>query len=269
MNKEYLFSSSSLYMKEIMQTIPLTKKEEQELFKLVRKGSLKAREKLLVSNLRFVLKVAREYRGYTITLADLVSEGVIGLARAIESFDYTRGLKFISYAVWWIKVYISRSVLLYTSFIRLPAHKQELVKKGIKDRAAGRELDAEIQALIKLGERGYSFDTPVRQGSQSTFSDFLPDEYHASPEAEAQMSSSRCFARHMLTELPEKEALVLRRLFGIDYSGPETLKSISESMGLSKERVRQIRDRALQRLKKGKLKRALKEQLESCLEANN
>ncbi|MBF0432448.1 MAG: RNA polymerase sigma factor RpoD/SigA [Fibrobacteria bacterium] len=261
--------AAKLYLKDIMQTKPISKKEEQELFKLYRQGNLVARKKLLISNMRFVLKVAKQYHVYTIPISDLVSEGAIGLARAIESFDHTRGWKFISYAVWWIKVYITRCINEHGTLIRLPANKKLKVQKALKEQAGDEALSDEIQELIRLGERGISFDTHVSSDSDISFSEVIADDKSVQPDVITEIGAGKKFARELLNDLSKREAEVLKRFYGVDYESTETLKSISESLGISKERVRQIRDKALRQLKKGPHKSTLKERLMSCVEAHS
>ncbi len=255
------------YLEDIRKTNPINKKDEQELFRLCREGSARARAKLLSANMRFVLKVALQYRGCPIPLPDLVSEGAMGLVRAIESFDHTRGLKFISYAVWWIKAYITRAINEQGSLIRLPANQHLRVRKALKENANGGALNDEIRELIRLGERGGSFDAPLKEGSKTTFSEVLADVKAGRPDKNAEISSVETFTRELLAELPEREAKVLKGLYGIGFEAPQTLREVGESLNISHERVRQLRDQALRRLKKSKFKDVLREKFEGYIEA--
>ncbi len=257
------------YLDDIRKTNPVSKKEEQELFRLCREGNAKARATLLSANMRFVLKVALQYRGCPIPLPDLVSEGAMGLVRAIESFDHTRGLKFISYAVWWIKAYITRAINEQGSLIRLPANQHLRVRKALKESANGGEINDEIRELIKLGERGGSFDAPLSEGSKMTYSEVISDEKAGLPDNNAEISEVERFTRELLGEVPEREAKVLKGLYGIGFEAPQTLREVGDSLNISHERVRQLRDQALRRLKKSKFKDILAEKLEGYIDATS
>jgi RNA polymerase primary sigma factor len=259
--------SLKLYLEDIRKTSPVDRQEEHTLFCLCRKGSRKARATLIQANMRFVLKVALQYRGCPISLPDLVSEGAMGLIRAIESFDHSRGLKFISYAVWWIKAYITRAINEQGSIIRLPANQHLRVRRALKEKKNGQELDDDIRELIQLGERGVSFDSPLKADSKTTYSDVLPDRTTAGPEAETEMQSVACMARDLLSELPEREARVLKGLFGINHEAPQTLREVGESLNVSHERVRQLRDQALKRIRRSCKRDILREKFDGFLAA--
>lgn len=267
MNFEGNDEALKLYLEDIRKTSPLSRKDEQELFKLCRKGNKRARAKLVQANMRFVLKVALQYRGCPIPLPDLVSEGAMGLIRAIESFDHTRGLKFISYAVWWIKAYITRSINEQGSLIRLPANQHLRVRKALKAKTQGIELDDDIRELIQLGESGISFDAPLKSDSKTTYSEVLPDDGASNPEADTETQSVENMAKNLLSELPEREAMVLKGLFGINHEAPQTLREVGETLNVSHERVRQLRDQALRRIRKYKNKELLREKYEGYLAA--
>jgi RNA polymerase primary sigma factor len=255
------------YLDDIRKTAPLTREEEQELFRLAASGNEKARERLISANMRFVLKVAIQYRGCPIPLPDLVSEGAMGLVRAIESFDHSRGLKFISYAVWWIKAYITRAINENGTLIRLPANQHLRVRKALKEQSKGREIAEDIRELIQLGERGISFDSPIKDDTKSSFSEVLADPKARSPEAESQVQEVENMARALVESLPERESKVLSGIFGINQEAPQTLREVGESMNISHERVRQLRDQALRRIRKLNNKDMLKEKFQSYLEA--
>ena len=255
------------YLEDIRKTQPLEREEEQELFRLCFDGDKRARAKLLSSNMRFVLKVALQYRGCPIPLPDLVSEGAMGLVRAVESFDHTRGLKFISYAVWWIKAYITRAINEQGSLIRLPANQHLRVRKALKDNALGTALSDEIQELIRLGERGGSFDSPLKEGSKTTFSEVLADKKAERPDKNAEITGVEGFTRELLDELPNRESKVLKGLYGVGFEEPQTLREVGESLDISHERVRQLRDQALRRLRKSKYRETLKEKFEGYVDA--
>ncbi len=259
------------YLDDIRRTAPLDRHQEQELFRLVKEGHASQREmartKLISANMRFVLKVAIQYRGCPIPLPDLVSEGAMGLVRAIESFDYSRGLKFISYAVWWIKAYITRAINENGSLIRLPANQHLRVRKALKEQARGKEIEEDLRELIQLGERGISFDSPLKNDTKTTFSEVLADGKASSPEAESEIGNIEYLTRDLLAQLPDREAKVIAGIFGINQEAPQTLREVGESMGISHERVRQLRDQALRRIRKLNSKDYLKEKYDGYLDA--
>jgi RNA polymerase primary sigma factor len=255
------------YLDDIRQTAPISREEEQTLFRLAARGNASAREKLVSANMRFVLKVALQYRGSTIPLQDLVSEGSMGLIRAIESFDYSRGLKFISYAVWWIKAYITRAINEQSGLIRLPANQHLRVKKAVKDARCPEDLTDEIRGLIQLVEGGFSIDDPMGNEDGKSYCDIMADEKALSPEAETEIAKIELVAQELLCELPEREAEVIKGLFGIDHDSPRNLREVGEALNISHERVRQLRDQALKRIRKSTHKFFLKEKFEGYLSA--
>ena len=255
------------YLEDIRKTSPIDRKDEQQLFRLCQQGNAHARQKLIQANMRFVLKVALQYRGCPIPLPDLVSEGAMGLIRAIESFDHSRGLKFISYAVWWIKAYITRSINEHGSLIRLPANQHLRVRKALKDRSGNKELDDDIRELIQLGESGVSFDAPLKSDSTTTYSEVLADGNAENPENDLEIQGVEEFANSLLSELPEREAAVLKGLFGINHKNPQTLREVGESLNVSHERVRQLRDQALKRIRRHGRREVLVEKYQGYLSA--
>jgi RNA polymerase primary sigma factor len=255
------------YLEDIRHTKPISREEEQSLFRLLAKGNELAREKLVSSNMRFVLKVALQYRGSSIPLPDLVNEGSMGLIRAIESFDPSRGLKFISYAVWWIKAFITRAINETGTTIRIPANQHLRIRKALKDRAFDEDMDEDIRQMIQLGTSGISIDAPVETGSKTTLSDILADTRATNPECSTEISKIEGATRIFIDSLPKKEAQVLAGLYGIGLEVPMTLREVGESMNISHERVRQLRDQGLRRIRKIHTKPFLKEKFESYLDA--
>lgn len=260
------------YLDDIRETKPLTRQEEQEYFRLFKRGTAyqqdRARDKLVSANMRFVLKVAIQYRHCPIPLPDLVSEGAMGLVRAIESFDYSRGLKFISYAVWWIKAYITRAINENGSLIRLPANQHLRVRKALKEHARGKDIDEDIRELIQLGERGISFDSPLKSDTKTTFSEVLADTNATNPESDAEGDNINLLTRELLAQLPDREAKVISGIFGINQEAPQTLREVGESMGISHERVRQLRDQALRRIRKINPKDVLREKYDGYFDTS-
>jgi RNA polymerase primary sigma factor len=204
------------YLEDIRKTAPLSREEEQILFQKAKEGDKIARKKLISANMRFVLKVAIQYRGCPIPLPDLVSEGAMGLVRAIESFEHTRGLKFISYGVWWIKAYITRAINEQGNLIRLPANQHLRVRKALHEQSRGKEINEEIRELIQIGQRGVSFDSPLKADSKATYAEVLADNTATNPEADSEIQSVEALARDLMEQLPEREAKVITGIFGIN-----------------------------------------------------
>lgn len=242
-------ASLKRYMEDIRKTAPISRAEEQALFRLARRGDAHARERLVKANMRFVLKVALQYRGCPIPLPDLVSEGAMGLIRAVESFDTSRGIKFISYAVWWMKAYITKAINETGSMIRLPANQCLRVRKALKESAQGKDLDESVRNLMAVSGRGVSFEAPLGQDSKSTYQEILRDERVADAGEEVDKSGTGDLVREMLSELPVREAQVITGLFGMDQNAPLTLREVGIDLNISHERVRQLRDQALRRIR--------------------
>ena len=255
------------YLDDIRQTTPLSRAEEHILFKLAARGNTQAREKLVAANMRFVLKVALQYRGSKIPLQDLVSEGSMGLIRAIESFDYSRGLKFISYAVWWIKAYITRAINEQSGLIRLPANQHLRVKRAVKEARKVEDISDDIRSLLLISEGGLSIDEPMGSDDGKSYGDLMADEKAMSPEVETEIVRTEEITQTILKELPIREAEVIRGLFGIDHDSPRNLREVGEALNISHERVRQLRDQALKRIRKATGRHYLRERMDGYLEA--
>jgi RNA polymerase primary sigma factor len=249
MTYQYHDESLQRYMEDIRRTHPVPRAEEQELFRRARAGDKGARDKLIQSNMRFVLKVALQYRGCPIPLSDLVNEGCMGLIKAVEVFDESRGIKFISYAVWWMKAYITKAINETGSMIRLPANQCLRVRKALKEHSQGKDLDPEVHGLMQTAGRGLSFDAPMAHDSKTTFQEVLRDERASNPEDELEKHSTGDIVKEILSELPEREAQVITGLFGMDHNAPLTLREVGQDLNISHERVRQLRDQALTRIR--------------------
>jgi RNA polymerase primary sigma factor len=255
------------YLEDIRKTQPLTRGEEQSFFQLAARGNKAARQKLISANMRFVLKVALQYRGCPIPLPDLVNEGSMGLIRAIESFDYSRGLKFISYAVWWIKAYITRAINESGNLIRLPANQHLRVRKALKEKSNGEDIAEDIRELIQLGESGVSFDQSLADDSKTTYSEVLADKNAQNPESETEIQGVESMTKEILNDLPHRESMVISGLYGINHSTPQTLREVGESLNISHERVRQLRDQALRRIRKMHSKDFLRDKFDGFVDA--
>lgn len=255
------------YLFEISQTQPLDRKEELELFRTFQGGDqagLMARERLISANMRFVLKVALSYRTFQLPLEDLINEGVLGLIKAIECFDPDRGLKFISYAVWWIKAYITRGINEQDSTIRLPANKLLELRRNL--RMAEDQLEDQDRILMQKITGGISLDAFVTEDRSHTLctdgghkvhssqmlrlEELLADHAAEDPVLELDQWTARAKLHEALYCLRESERTVINELFSIGRSEPKTLREVGEILGISHERVRQLRDQGLARLKK-------------------
>lgn len=208
------------YLRDIGRERLLTRQEEAELARRAREGDEVARRRLVSANLRFVVSVAKRYRGRGLSLADLVNEGNLGLLRAAERFDESRNVRFVSYAVWWVR---------------------QAILQAIARDAAPRSEAGPLERL--------SLDEPLGPGAGATLEDVVPDERTVPPERRIRRAALRHAVDASLTELPEREQLVLRLYYGLDGESPLTLAEVGGRLGVSRERARQIKDRALARLR--------------------
>ncbi len=258
----------SIYLKEI-NSIPLLSREDEDKYaRQAAAGDKKAREILIKSNLRFVVNVAKKYQNKGIPLSDLINEGNIGLMNAIEKYDVDRGYHFISYAVWWIKQSILKSIGEKSRMIRLPlnragelvqierAKKELLAEKGIdpelQEIADAVGLDEEhVRDLIEISRELVSIDNPVKAGEKESalLSDYIVDTKTPKPEDIVIDNSLKVEINKLLETLSEKEADIIEQRFGLNGLIPMSLKEIGDRYNLTKERIRQIEKKAIDRLK--------------------
>lgn len=257
----------AIYLKEINRIPLLSHEDEEKYASLAAQGDKEAREILIKSNLRFVVNVATKFRNKGLPLADLISEGNIGLINAIEKYDVSRGFHFISYAVWWIRQSILKAIGEKSKMIRLPLNRfGELVQiekaRKVMFDTLGREPDAEeiaehlkmdkedVADLLSISREYVSLDTPVSEGRDATLlGDFIEDKMNSRPEDEIVNESLKNEVAKLLDKLPEKEAEILKQRYGIGGIAPKSLKEIGDIFHLTKERIRQIEKRAILRLK--------------------
>ncbi|MDR2588771.1 MAG: RNA polymerase sigma factor RpoD/SigA [Spirochaetales bacterium] len=256
----------SIYLKEINRIPLLTREEENHYALLARQGEKNAREKLLRANLRFVVNVAKKYQNQGLPLADLISEGNIGLINAMERFDVDKGYHFISYAVWWIRQAILKAICEKSRMIRLPLNRaNELVQieKTRKQISGMRTEESEIRAIAKslnmdsghvsdllnISRDLVSLETPVyAEKDSSLLGDFVEDERYMEPEEFVLTQSLREDVNNILATLSRKESEILQYRFGLNGKSPLSLKEIGDRYNLTKERIRQIEKKAVKRL---------------------
>ena len=244
----------------------LNRDEELALGRRIRAGDAEAINQLVCANLRFVVAIARQYQREGVALLDLIDEGNLGLIRAAEKFDETKGIRFVSYAVWWIRQAILQAATDQSRLIRVPARRAaDLHRLGRRANALlqrlGREpsqhelaeeLDVseeDVASTMSLGCVHLSLDAPL-PGDESTLLEYVPDESNRLPDDEALENSRVTAVSDALAQLRQRDAGVLRMYFGFDGEEAMTLEQIGSRLGVTRERVRQIRDRALRRLRK-------------------
>ena len=262
------------YLQEIGKEDMISIEEEVELAQRIRKGDRKALERLTRANLRFVVSVAKQYQNQGLSLSDLINEGNLGLIKAAEKFDETRGFKFISYAVWWIRQSILQAIAEQSRIVRLPLNQVGSVNKinrmlskfeqenerrpSIEEISQETNLPEEkVDEAMSANTRHVSVDAPFSEGDEGSLLDVLINE--SSPMADRQLvvESLQAEIKQALRILNERERNVVEAFFGID--GPEmTLEEIGEKYGLTRERVRQIKEKAIRRLREGTKNKMLK-----------
>jgi len=256
-----------LYLREIGQVKLLTPNEEIQLAARIKKGDKKAREHMIKANLRLVVKIARDYEGIGLPLLDLISEGNIGLMKAVERFDPAKGGKLSTYGSWWIKQSIKRALANQSKTIRLPVH---LVDKISKMRRIGMRLQEElgreptdeelademsmtatrVRQMRQAAIRPASLDAPIGDDESNNFSDIVQDENATSPYENLEDKTVTGMLQEMVKHLDEREATILRFRFGLDGGTEKTLEEVGEKFGVTRERVRQIQNIALKKLRK-------------------
>jgi len=261
--------SVQMYLKEIGKTELISGDEEVELAKRILKGDEEAREKLTKANLRLVVNLAKRYVGRSphLTLLDLIQEGNIGLFRAVEKFDYKRGYKFSTYATWWIRQAVTRALADQSRTVRIPVHMVETISKFNQARRRllqdlGRdpmpeEISAEmgidiekIRHIIKISQDTVSLETPVGEDEEdSTFGDFIKDEKTITPDSVAAQRLLRSWLQEIVTDLQEREQKILEMRFGLKDGVQHTLEEVGAEFKVTRERIRQIEAKALQKIR--------------------
>ena len=256
-------ASLDKYLQEIGKVDLITADEEVELAQKIKAGDQRALEKLTKANLRFVVSVAKQYQNQGLTLPDLINEGNLGLIKAAQRFDETRGFKFISYAVWWIRQSILQALAEQSRIVRLPLNKIGSINKMYalleqsQERAPSaeeiaKELDMtvnDVKESMKNSGRHLSMDAPLVEGEDSNLYDVLRSGESPNPDRELIHESLQTEIERALETLTPREADVVRLYFGLGDQHPMTLEEIGETFDLTRERVRQIKEKAIRRLK--------------------
>jgi RNA polymerase primary sigma factor len=254
------------YLQEIGKVGLITPEEEVELAKRIQAGDQKALEKLTKANLRFVVSVSKQYQNQGLALGDLINEGNLGLIKAAKRFDETRGFKFISYAVWWIRQSILQALAEQSRIVRLPLNRVGALNKIGKELSKleqefermpsaaelAESLDmsvAEVADTLKISGRHLSVDAPFAQGEDNSLLDVIENEETPNPDSDLMSDSLKTEIERALSKLTKREAEVVRLYFGLGREHSLTLEEIGERFDLTRERVRQIKEKALRKLR--------------------
>ncbi len=263
------------YLQEIGKVDLLTPDEEVELAKRIKEGDQIALEKLTKANLRFVVSVAKQYQNQGLSLGDLINEGNLGLIKAAQRFDETRGFKFISYAVWWIRQSILQALAEQSRIVRLPLNRvgslnkisktfSELEQKFEREPSPEELADvlevttAEVVDTMKISGRHVSMDAPFVQGEENSLLDVLENDAEEKPDQGLMTDSLRREVQRALSTLTQRESDVIALYFGLNGEHAMTLEEIGEKFNLTRERVRQIKEKAIRRLRHTSRSKALK-----------
>jgi RNA polymerase primary sigma factor len=262
------------YLDEIRRYPLMSREQEVAIARRIHDGDVDAVNALVCANLRFVVSVAKKYQNQGVSLSDLINEGNLGLMRAAHRFDETKGIKFISYAVWWIRQSVLQALAEQSRIMRVPLNRagtlhrigrhtsalqQELGRAPTNEEiAAGMNMtEEEVEMTVAIAQTHLSLDAPLTPGEESRLLDYLPDTTSPTPDEEALDQALMESIHEALASLKEREARVLALYFGLEGQEPTTLEEIGASLGITRERVRQIKEKALARLRRAKSAKAL------------
>ncbi|MEE1318879.1 MAG: RNA polymerase sigma factor RpoD [Ruminococcus sp.] len=268
-----------VYLKEIGRVPLLTSEEEIELAIRISEGDVKAKQRLSEANLRLVVSIAKRYLGRGMQFLDLIQEGNLGLIKAVEKFDYTKGFKFSTYATWWIRQAITRAIADQARTIRIPVHMVETINKVKKVQSqllhqnghepSADEIAAEIdmpvdkvREIMRVAQEPVSLETPIGEEEDSHLGDFIPDNEAPAPADAASHTMLREQLSDVLSTLTPREEKVLRLRFGLEDGRSRTLEEVGKEFNVTRERIRQIEAKALRKLRHPSRSRKLKDYLD-------
>lgn len=268
-----------MYLKEIGKVSLLSANEEVELAKRMQEGDEEAKKRLAEANLRLVVSIAKRYVGRGMLFLDLIQEGNLGLIKAVEKFDYTKGFKFSTYATWWIRQAITRAIADQARTIRIPVHMVETINKLIRIKrqllqelgrdatpeeiALEMEMEPEkVREILKIAQEPVSLETPIGEEEDSHLGDFIPDDEVQAPSDVATFTLLKEQLSSVLHTLTDREQKVLRLRFGLDDGRARTLEEVGKEFDVTRERIRQIEAKALRKLRHPSRSKKLKDYLE-------